>query len=235
MPVAPETLEGQRCAGCSSSPAGKPGLWYVVGDRPYCQDCAPRAARAAGLTLGIPSAQAMFAGAALSAVAAASDAGDGNDGFSPGRRVKLSRVEGRVRVRVVTQEDSLGQWHFHDKAYLLLDGAGQATGLAITPTVEPLRDSHGDPVKDERGRVMMRAGNYGWYLTHVGSGTALAGPYRAVDQAQGLAEILAQLDWKRDQLSSFSLAEKRHIWRALSGYEPGLGAYKLKYRQASIG
>jgi hypothetical protein len=234
-PADPDRLSGD-CPTCSASPKSKPGMWYVIGGEPYCQDCAPRAAREAGVNLEIPSPAPSTPSHNLSFLAGMRRPGTDEDDrdFSPARRVKLGRTEGRVRVRVVTGDDGVGRWHFHEKAYLLLDEEGQETGLAITPGVDVLRDSDGDPIQDERGRFALRSTNYNWHLTHMGSGTALAGPYKTVDQAHALAEILAQLDWKREKLTTFSPADRWRIWRTLANYEPGLGAYKLQFRQASI-
>jgi hypothetical protein len=214
------------CATCGSSPGDKPGMWYVLDDKPHCQDCAPRAARAAAVTLGVPSSSSPAADLPLAEP----------DNFIPGRRVEVSLVQGRVRVRVVADDDPVGQWHFHDHAYLVLGGDGQPTGLAITPTVEVLRDSSGDPVRGERGQVMTKSNNYTWYLTHVGSGTALAGPFKSVAQAQGLASILAQLDWNRPTLSSFSPRERAHIRRTITDYAPAAGALAVAtgYRPADL-
>jgi hypothetical protein len=223
------------CMTCRASPRSKPGLWYLIEGHPYCQDCAPSAARQAGASLGLPaSRQRAFNRLAFLAGMQRPRPEEDDGSFSPAQRVTLSRVESRVRVRVTTDDESVGRWYFHERAYLLLDGQGQATGLAITPAVDVLRDSAGDPVTDERGRAMLRSSNYNWYLTHVGSGRAIAGPYRNPNQAHGLAEVLAQLDWKRDRLSSFSRQERWHIWRALSDYEPGLGAYRVKFRPAAF-
>jgi hypothetical protein len=228
MPTETGKLTGV-CATCGSSP----GEWYVIGERPHCQDCAPRAARAAAVTLGVPS----------SSSPAADSPPAEPDNFIPGWRVKVSLVQGRVRVRVVADDDPVGQWHFHDHAYLVLGGDGQpalgspgATGMAITPTVEVLRDSSGDPVRDERGRATLKSNNYTWYLTHVGSGTAIAGPFKNVAQAQGLASILAQLDWNRPTLSSFSPRERAHIRRTVADYAPGGGALGMAtgYRPADL-
>ncbi len=77
MPAEAGKLTGV-CATCGSSPGDKPGMWYVIGDRPHCQactersrsdctersrsDCAPRAARAAAVALGVPSSSLPAAG-----------------------------------------------------------------------------------------------------------------------------------------------------------------------------
>jgi hypothetical protein len=225
MPADVSKLSGD-CPTCHALPRSKPGMWYVIGGDPYCQDCAPEAARQAGMDLGIPPLSGV-AGSGMSRPETDDD--DQGDDFSPGRRVDLMRVEGRVRVRVVTDGDNVGQWYFHDKAYLLLDEDGQETGLAITPAVDALRDSDGDVVKNERGRTMLRSTTGQWYLTHVGTGNGIAGPFDSVDQAHGLASILAQLDWRRERLMSFSPRERRHIGRVLASYEPGLGAYELRH------
>ena len=214
------------CVECRASPASKPGAWYIIDGLPHCQDCAPRAARRKGVALAAPSPPRP---PALEATP------EPEDTFVPGKRVNVSLVEGRARVRVVTDDDPVGQWHFHERAYLVIGADGQETGLAITPTVTPLRDSQGDVVTDERGRAMMRTSNYGWYLTHQESGVALAGPFKKMEAAQGLAEVLAQLDWKR-KLSAFSPRESRHVRHTIADYEPNAGALAVSgYRQVDLG
>jgi hypothetical protein len=236
QPSDPSALSG-NCPSCNASPQGKPGTWYVIGDRPYCQDCAPEAARQAGVKLAVaaptPRSRSPDRSYLVGMRQPSIEERDASD-FSPAKCVPLTRTQGRVRVRVVTEDDPVGQWHFHQKAYLLLDEDGQETGLAVTPGVDVLRDSDGDPVRHERDRYALRSTDYDWHVSHVGSGTALAGPYRSVDQAHALAEILAQLDWKREKLTTFSREDRFRIWRTLANYEPGLGAYRLELRQAGI-
>ena len=214
------------CVECRASPASKPGAWYVIDGLPHCQDCAPRAARRKGVALAAP---------APARTPTPEAAPEPEDTFVPGKRVNVSLVEGRARVRVVTDDDPVGQWHFHERAYLVIGADGQETGLAITPTVTPLRDSQGDVVADERGRAVMRTSNYGWYLAHQESGVALAGPFKKMEAAQGLAEVLAQLDWKR-KLSAFSPRESRHVRHTIADYEPNAGALAVSgYRQVDLG
>ena len=214
-----------QCVECRASPASKPGAWYVIDGLPHCQDCAPRAARRKGVDLAAPSPPRSPAPEMIP---------EPEDNFVPGKRVNVSLVEGRARVRVVTDDDPVGQWHFHERAYLVIGEDGQETGLAITPTVTSLRDSQGDVVADERGRAVMRTSNYGWYLAHQESGVALAGPFKKMEAAQGLAEVLAQLDWKR-KLSAFSPRESRHVRHTIADYEPNAGALAVSsYRQADL-
>ena len=47
-PAAAPALKDKTCANCGALPAAKPGAWYVIDDKAHCQDCAPRAAQAAG-------------------------------------------------------------------------------------------------------------------------------------------------------------------------------------------
>lgn len=49
-PLAEGPGPGQSCAACRA-PADKPGPWYRLGGRVYCQDCAPEAARQARVQL----------------------------------------------------------------------------------------------------------------------------------------------------------------------------------------
>jgi hypothetical protein len=48
-------LDGMKkaCAGCGASP-DRPGLWYTIGDKVCCEDCAPEAARGVSAGLLIP-------------------------------------------------------------------------------------------------------------------------------------------------------------------------------------
>jgi hypothetical protein len=62
---------------------------------------------------------------------------------------------------------------------------GQDTGLSLTPEVKV---EAGGQVRINRAR---------WFVNYNQAGTAIAGPFESVKQAQGMASLLANLDWNR--------------------------------------
>jgi hypothetical protein len=239
MPAAPGALQGQRCAGCNSSSQGKPGLWYVVDDDAYCGDCAPGAAREAGVDLARPPHPALplappsdrrtpvtmrFAGmypaTGVKAVwlDAASDeqAGPAKGGKIPGRilDVALSKDVELRRQRIRLSLEGVGRAVDTD-AYLALtvsdlSRAGEETGLAITPCVTL-----------EDGKVRVDQGR--WGIVHLASGKALGeGSWFASPiEAQGLVAILAQLEWRRDY-ADISAVEKADAEKTIRAYHEAL-------------
>lgn len=62
---------------------------------------------------------------------------------------------------------------------------GQKTGLSLTPEV---RVEAGGQVRINKGR---------WFVNYDQAGKAIAGPFESVKQAQGMASLLANLNWNR--------------------------------------
>ena len=195
MPAAPDALAGKSCANCNASPQSKPGMWYVIDDQAHCQDCAPRAARQAGVDLAVTPPPAP---------AGASTGGGyrGDRWVTPAlvlERLKDIRLEERT-VAITTSE---GRVRISKDAYFVYKRNGEGTGLAITPLVES--DGMGNFIVSQKG----------WNITHLDSGMIMAGPFGHINEARGLAALLADNDWRRpaDQLSQHEVATARRIIR----------------------
>ena len=78
--------------------------------------------------------------------------------------------------------------------YQVTRADGVSTGLGITPI------QSGDQAQ--------------WNLTHLGSGTKLAGPYDTIEQAHGLAGKLAALPFERENLTATDRREAQTIIQA---------------------
>jgi hypothetical protein len=198
-PAALTALSGKTCTGCHASPASKPGVWYIIQDDAYCQDCAPKAARAADVDLTTPSTSPPTAGAGLLA--------------SPGEARNRSAMQdilasadpAKVRLQEMAVDvKSADGWIRVQGGYFVYTPNGTGTGLAITPLVT--RDDQENLITSKRQ----------WNVTHLKSGLVMAGPYPSVEEARRLASILAQVDWRRDAdaLSRRELAATRQVVEA---------------------
>jgi hypothetical protein len=178
----------ERCEQCGAS--GKPGLWYRIGGKAYCQDCASGAAQQADVDLtvpkpDIPAKQIMLRGA-KNAGAAANKTGKP----LPAEKRVETRLE-QSRLRVLLPPDQTGGRPVPavtNNGYVVLrvntrDTGCRETGLAITPVMEVNKDGE---VTEDVNR---------WGVTHVGTGVMLAYPYASPQEAQVLAGIMAQEDW----------------------------------------
>lgn len=212
-PAAIEALSGKTCTGCHAPPKGKPGLWYVIDDNAYCQDCAPKAARAADVDLATPRISPPTTGAGLAA--------------SPEQARKRSAMQDilasadpanvRLQEMAVDIKSADGWVRIERDAYFVYTPDGTGTGLAITPVV----------ARANRGNLVTSKEQ--WNITHLKSGLAMAGPYPSVEEARRLASILAQVDWRRDAdaLSRREVAATRQVIaaynEALAGARAGGG------------
>jgi hypothetical protein len=199
-PVPQRSLEDERCAGCRAPAADKGGLWYRVNGRAYCQDCAPDQARKTGADLVLPGPAAFspifsigegagktLSPAAKSPVAKSPSAKSPGGEPLPGDKARpVVLVENPIRVTLKGEDPPV---QVVAPGYVVLrkygkedrgGTVGKATGLAITPAIA------------EAG-----VDTNNWYLTHVLSGIAMAGPYKDPATAAKLAAILAQRDFDR--------------------------------------
>jgi hypothetical protein len=219
QPVVAPTEAGQLselCACCGASPRAKPGAWYVVDGRPHCQDCAPGAAERANVSLALapaprlngqakpgqgspirlifpPGGYQAWASTGKVPVSAGGDAAAGPEGESrrgrlldPTRGVKVELRRQRIKLAV----EGLKQFPVDADVYLVArvddDEELLETGLAVTPCVVV-----------EGGRA--RVDGDRWGITHIVSGRLLTGTrwFANPIEAETLAGILAQLDWRR--------------------------------------
>jgi hypothetical protein len=202
-PADPDALAGNTCANCQATPQGKPGVWYVIGEKAYCQDCAPHAASEADIDLATPSGPSPSSISLTNPPAIGST--ETNQQTTPQailaaadpRKIRLE--ESPVQVKTAS-----GRARIARGAYFVTTRAGAGTGLAITPVMK----------KNDRGDLVTDPGQ--WAITHLRSGMAMAGPYTSIDEARRLASVLAEIDWRRepDALSRRELAASRQIIEA---------------------
>jgi hypothetical protein len=202
-PAQPAALKDKTCANCAALPAAKPGAWYVIDDKAHCQDCAPRAAQAAGVDLVVPrqpppsTSPASARGMNLEAVTQ-----------SLPRWFAEAARNVRLEMRPVEIKTAWGDWvRLASDAYFVYRREGSSgTGLAITPLLR--RDSQGNVTTDTRQ----------WNVTHLNSGKVVGGPFDSLDEAHGLAGALAAFtDWRRSD-DKFSQAEIREARQIIQDY-----------------
>lgn len=206
-PITPPA--GKTCADCGAS-AAKPGRWYRLNGEVYCADCAPKAAKEAGVSLAIPlrklksgqnatnTARITTGGAATFRTPSTTD----------GKPVTLSRDVTVVKAKVPKSVDlATGKSAKIDvDAYRLLTREGRDTGLALTPSLR---------VTDGRIRVDTNA----WRITHSPSGRDVTPQdFSSPTAAFGLGQLLAQFNWNRP-FSTFSRRELATIRATLNAYQ----------------
>jgi hypothetical protein len=229
-PAGPNRLQG-HCPTCGATPDAKSGQWYRIEGKPYCLDCAPGAAGQAGVSLVLPTpdpsplARQPSGGPALRLRFA------GGYRATPTERVSLAmetaaqpkenQVRGRILEVALGREVALsrqpvkistarGGRALNADAYVVRTRDGEATGLAITPRVVEENES-------------LRVDDGQWGILHLGSGQVLgAGQWFDTPiEVQGLVEILAQIDWKRD-IDAISAVEKADAEKTIRAYHEAL-------------
>jgi hypothetical protein len=215
-PVSPDRV-AEDCVTCGASPKSKPGLWYVVGGKAYCQDCAPQAAREADVDLAVPAPEEPIAPTPGRTVIpiSASPRYRSYDPLDPDDKVE-TRLE-RRQISVRTKEG----WIPVREGYAVWTHDGQETGLGITPMVVTGGDGH---LQADQER--------GWTITHLESGMRIGGPFEDPVEAQGLASILAPFDWKRPA-TALSPEELSAVNQAVRRYTAALA--DVKARRAAEG
>jgi hypothetical protein len=79
-----------------------------------------------------------------------------------------------------------------DKGYVMVRPNGSDTGLALTPNLKA--ETGAD------GKVVIREDTSQWWITHIASGMAVTDrSYSNLETAHVLGNILAQMDWTRDE------------------------------------
>lgn len=212
----------ERCATCGSRASAKPGPWYRINGRSYCQDCAPEAARQADVDLAAPPPPALGGSRTTKLpdwrqAAGVAPVPEARPHLPPEKR---KRTQLRAsRVRVYAGQDGAGQPVYVDVSggFVVVepdqfnpDGVLD-TGLAIIPGLKP------DPVG---GGIIEDTSE--WYLVHIPSGKTIPGAcYRSLKQAELLASILAQLDWNRAE-GEMSTEEIRLVGGTVSYFNQAL-------------
>ncbi len=182
-----------RCVSCRATGQGKSGGgWYVINGRTYCQDCAPGAAREANIDLIAPPQPVPTPPTTVAATTAATDP----EILPLKNRIRTKMAPGQVKIQMGLDPDQKPVY-YPANGFLLSRTSGKPTGLAITPVLRTEEQPNGDvTVYEDKTR---------WYLTHLASGTTLGPqPYASLEDAQGIAEILAQIDWTlpKDKVST---------------------------------
>jgi hypothetical protein len=229
-PADPHRLQG-RCATCGATPDAKPGPWYTIEGKPYCCDCAPGAAGQAGVNLVLPApaasplARQPGAGPALRLRFSGGYRATPTESVSltsePAAQPEGNKVRGRILDVALGREVALSRQPVkistarggrarNADAYVVRTCDGQATGLAITPRVVEENEN-------------LRVDDGQWGILHLGSGQVLgAGQWFDTPiEAQGLVEILAQIDWKRD-FDAISAVEKADAEKTIRAYHEAL-------------
>lgn len=93
------------------------------------------------------------------------------------------------------------------------------TGLTLTPEVKPAAS----------GQVQINKSR--WFVNYDRAGKPLAGPYRSVSEARGMASLLAHFDWTKG-VESFKDGEIRAAGRMAKEYREELD-FKAYMRQIS--
>jgi len=218
-PAQPTALKDKTCANCGALPAAKPGMWYVIDDKAHCQDCAPRAAQAAGVDLVVPrqsppsTSSSSARGMNLQAITQ-----------SLPRWFAEAARSVRLEMRPVEVQTARGWVRLTSDAYFVYKRDGSSgTGLAITPQV--LYDSAGNVTTNTRQ----------WYVTHMNSGKVVDGPFNSLDEAHGLAGALAAFtDWRRSD-DRFSQAEIRETRQIIQDYRDILEKARVTMGDRALG
>jgi hypothetical protein len=202
-PAAPDALAGKTCANCQATPQGKPGVWYVIEEKAYCQDCAPHAAGEANVDLSTPSGPSPPS----ISLTITPPVGSTRTNQQTAPQAILAAADPRkIRVQEspVEVKTASGRARIARGAYFVTTRTGTGTGLAITPVLK----------KDDRGDLVTDPGQ--WVITHLRSGMAMAGPYSSIAEARRLASVLVEIDWRRepDALSRRELASSAQIIEA---------------------
>ncbi len=240
-PTPRDRLAGKKCADCGSSPGGKPGPWYVIDGKPFCQDCAPKSAGASGRALQVaPGPQPVgppvsSAGSSSGGTRIPVRAGQGTTTYTPQRSPSGTssasaaqplnpelRVETTLRQQKIKVATGSGAVQV-DGGYAILrkgEYRDEETGLGIAPAL----------VEGADGTLRIDEGR--WTLTHLPTGMRIAPAgvagepsiyYQSPAEVQQLASILAQLDWRSENpIAHFSPEMKARIGQTVVYYDRAL-------------
>ncbi|MEM7344006.1 MAG: hypothetical protein AAF485_07170 [Chloroflexota bacterium] len=216
-----EVKGSERCVSCKATAQSKSGGgWYVINGKTYCQDCSPEAAREAKADLVAPPQPVVTTAAAQS-----TPPPSGPEYLPVEKRMRTKMTPGAVKVQMGLGLDQKAV-HYEAQGYLLTRTNGKATGLALTPALRTEQQSDGNViVHEDRNR---------WYLTHITSG-AIVGPqpYRTLAEGQGVAEILAQINWDRPK-SKISQSNQKRALATILAYNQALSSEVVAEQSATI-
>lgn len=108
---------------------------------------------------------------------------------------------------------------------MLLRPDGSDTGLALTPNLKA--ETGAD------GKAVIREDTSQWWITHIASGrTVTDQAYGNLETAQTLGNILAQMDWTRNE-TEFSTADYRRTSATVSFFNQSLAEAKREVGQGN--
>lgn len=116
----------------------------------------------------------------------------------------LGRSAGQTRLKAaaIPMRTETGDTFTPSRSYRVMRTNGDETGLALTPYVR--RGSDGQPEESDQ-----------WGVTHLRSGSLIAGPYGSLEEAHGLAAKLSPLGWTN---ASMPAAEVKQAGRIIAAY-----------------
>lgn len=212
----------EQCQTCQTPARSKQGPWYSIGGRHYCQDCAPAAARKSDVDLMLPVTSGQNGTATISTVSGVSGGSRvkparlGVDYLSPERRVETRLVESRIGLNLGNANEPA--LFVVDKGYVMVRPDGSDTGLALTPNLKAETGTD--------GKAVIREDTSQWWITHILSGRAVTDrSYSNLETAQTLGNILAQMDWTRDE-TEFSTADYRRASATVTFFNQSLAEAK---------
>jgi hypothetical protein len=222
--IAPTTSlsPAERCGECQTRAGSKQGPWYGIKGRHYCQDCAPGAARKADIDLALPT-TAQNGGSVSAGSTLANTGRDVNrqavrtqpqviEYLPPERRVETRLAESRIGLNLGNANEPAP--FVVEKGYVMLRPDGSDTGLALTPNLKAERGPD--------GQAQIQEDTSQWWITHIPSGRAVTDrAYDNLETAQMLGNILAQMDWTRDE-TDFSTADYRRASATVTFFNQSL-------------
>jgi len=237
---APKVAAAERCVTCRTPGGSKPGAWYTIGPKVYCPDCAPDAAQRSGVDLITP--VQPVTSIVISGVKGAGGAGMSSRGSPPqtppvisGAAPQLLPLKNKIKstwapapLRICLTRRALGADQDSDiivnSGYVVLRAADHGdTGLAVTPAII-LPSKPGEPALEDTGQ---------WHVLHINSGTVLTGQtFSTPEQAQLLADILAQLDWTKEEEEILRTFNLEKINATISMVTPLIKSQRDKATQA---
>lgn len=190
---------------------------HLVGRR--CAGCQAAAERKSGLWYNIGGqsycqdcapGRAKNAGVSLAVPAPSTSPSSG-----PGRQLPVGR-----RIRLKPGWVNLGAIKNLDGYSVVLSNE-RPTGLTISPGFKVEGDGQVTIIKDR------------WFVNYDLAGKPLAGPYDSLNQAKGMAALLAALDWNRP-MQDFAAEEVRLITALENSYRAGIEDEKLLKQHAML-
>lgn len=200
----------QTCPACNAG-SDKPGPWYAINGRHHCADCAPEAARKAGFRLTLPAPREIKAEGKTGVEETVTTEGavtttrrriPARDA-TPRRTDEVWLTQQPLDVHIFQGDGTPGIVRLDENAFAVMRG-NEETGLGVAR----------DPAK-----------NGGWSVVHVDTGMALAGDMDNVYEAEGLAQLLAPINWNQP-FDEMPRAELKTAGKIIGKYQTQMVAIK---------